>query len=276
MPKKNTPSIWKKHLYIPHKRTHKYLRGHSVVVSGEMHGATKLAAHATRRSGSGLTTILCRENQHLFFANEWPGTIIAPYDKDKRFVQHLLDERKNVFIMGCGAGNTPHLEGMITAVLEMGPSKAVVLDADALNLFKNKQEKLFSLTHHSCVLTPHLQEFTRLFPDLSDASESTLALAAAKRAGCTIVLKGAQTQIAAPDGRLVVNDKTTHWLATAGSGDVLAGIIGGLLAQGMPAFEAACCGVWVHSQAALDFGGAGLIAEDIIEHIPPILQKLTK
>jgi hydroxyethylthiazole kinase-like uncharacterized protein yjeF len=151
----------------------------------------------------------------------------------------------------------------------------LVIDADALTVLKNEPATLFALVEDSDVITPHPGEFERVFPGLLGSSATRIAAAreAANLAGCVVLLKGADTAVAAPDGRAVVNTYATPWLATAGSGDVLAGIIGGLLAGGMPAFEAACAGVWMHGDAGRRFG-PGLTAEDLPGQLPSVISGL--
>jgi hydroxyethylthiazole kinase-like uncharacterized protein yjeF len=153
--------------------------------------------------------------------------------------------------------------------------KPLVLDADALTGFADDPNALLSVTHGACVLTPHGGEFARLFPDIasSDASKLEKTRAAAKRAQCLVLFKGPDTVIASPDGRAAVNTNATPYLATAGSGDVLSGIIGGLLAQKMPAWEAACAGAWIHGEAGKAFG-PGLMADDLPDLLPPVLRAL--
>lgn len=270
----NTPDRWKSLLFRPDAQTHKYDRGHVVVLAGEMVGASRLAAYTARRIGAGLVTIACTEAQRLLFAGDLPGNIVSVYDTEHRFTAHLTDKRKNTFVLGPGDAATSDMRSLILNTLAMGSEKNVVLDARALTLFEGNVEELLDAVHENCVLTPHKGEFARIFPDLVDTSDALLALAAAKRAGCTIVLKGHTTTIASPEGVLVENLHTSAWLATAGSGDVLAGMIAGLMAQGMPAFQAAQAAVWLHGDAAQRSGGAGLIAEDIPDILPECLQDL--
>ena len=154
-----------------------------------------------------------------------------------------------------------------------GTGAALVIDADGLTVFEGWPADLFGLLDRDDVLTPHEGEFRRLFPDLMAHDRERAAAEAAIRAGAVVVLKGPHTVIAGPDGRIHVNDNGTPWLATAGSGDVLAGMIGGLLAQRMDSFDAACAAVWIHAEAATGFG-PGLIAEDLPDRLPAVLARL--
>jgi hydroxyethylthiazole kinase-like uncharacterized protein yjeF len=149
------------------------------------------------------------------------------------------------------------------------------VDADVLTSFKADPKMLFNALDANDVMTPHAGEFERVFPGLlkTSASKIQAARAAAAKAGCVVLLKGADTVIAHPDGRAVVNAHAAPWLATAGSGDVLAGLIGGLMAQGMETFQAACAGAWMHGDAAQRFG-PGLISEDLPERVPQVLSSL--
>lgn len=267
----NSPDLWKNDFPIPTAETHKYMRGHVVIVAGKMIGAARLASRAARRIGAGLATVLCEQNAYPILARDWPGTMVSSLGEGKRYTEHLVDERKNAFLLGPGGGLDSDLKSKILYTLEMGTKKAAVIDADGLNVFKADASKLLSVLHENCVITPHAGEFTRIFPDLEGGREK-MAMAAAKRAGCVVVLKGAETLIASPCGELVVNKHASPYLATGGTGDVLAGMIVGLMAQGVSAFKAAQMAVWLHGDAGLEVG-IGLIAEDIIDQIPVVLNK---
>jgi hydroxyethylthiazole kinase-like uncharacterized protein yjeF len=176
--------------------------------------------------------------------------------------------------LGPGLGIGGETRALVDAALKSGA--AVVLDADAITSFKDDPPHLFAQLHDRCVLTPHAGEFERLFPGLLDQTASKLEAArqAAARGGCTVLLKGGDTVIADAGGKAAINAHTAPWMATAGAGDVLTGMIAGLLAQGMTAFEAACCGAWMHGDAARRFG-PGLIAEDLPEMLPAVLAGLS-
>jgi NAD(P)H-hydrate epimerase len=199
--------------------------------------------------------------------------MIKPFEGAAGLTELLADKRLNAVVLGPGLGVGSKTHEMVVAALTSGAS--LVLDADALTSFKDDSEFLFRLLHDRCVLTPHAGEFERLFPGLLDQSSSKLeaAHAGAKRAGCVVLLKGADTVIAAPSGKAAINANAPPSLATAGAGDVLAGLVAGLMAQGMTAFDAATCATWLHGEAASRFG-PGLIAEDLPEMLPEVLKAL--
>lgn len=177
----------------------------------------------------------------------------------------------DAIVVGPAAGITDATRANVQAL--SGTGAALLVDADALTVFEGWPQDLFEILDRDDVLTPHEGEFRRLFPGLIDKGREPAARTAAEQAGCIVALKGPQTIIAAPDGRLAINDNGTPWLATAGTGDVLAGMIGGLMAQRMGSFEAARAAVWMHAETARSFG-PGLIAEDLPERLPMVLNTL--
>lgn len=245
---------------------HKYSRGHAVVVSGgPLHtGASRLAAEAALRSGAGLVTVSGSREALAVHAAQLSAVMLS--DADLSVL--LSDRRKNAVCIGPAAGVGVDTRDLVETVLMSGA--ATVLDADALSSFREEDERLFRLIElgggRPVVMTPHEGEFERIFKGLDTRIDSKLerARAAAVRSGAVVVLKGADTVIAAPDGRARVNVNAPPSLATAGSGDVLAGIATAMLAQGMPGFEAACAAVWRHGAAAGRHGPRGLTAETLL------------
>ena len=265
----NAPGLWQAHLPQPSQADHKYSRGHALVVGGDgaHSGAARLAARAALRVGAGLVTVHAPEAALPVYAAQLTAVMVASAaDLDAA----LADERRNALLIGPGCGVGPATRAQ--ALRALGAGKRCVLDADALTAFRNEPGALFDTLTSDSVLTPHEGEFERLFTHEGD--KLSRARAAAAECGAVVVLKGADTVIAAPDGRAAINANAPPTLATAGSGDVLAGLILGLLAQGMPAFEAAAAGVWLHGAAASAFG-PGLIAEDLTETLPSVLRTLT-
>ncbi len=268
----NRPGLWR----LPElaSAAHKYTRGHLLVVGGEMTGAARLATRAARRAGVGLATVVCPPGAYALFASDAPGAIVltdASEAGEGVFRAALADPRRNAVLIGPGHGDAPRLRGRVAEIL--AAERAAVLDADALTAFAERPDELFRLISGPAVLTPHAGEFARLFPDLAALDHLGAARAAAARSGAVVLLKGSDTVIAAPDGAALINDNAPPTLATAGAGDVLAGIIAGLLAQGMPPLAAAAAAVWMHGDAARRFG-PGLIAEDIPEMLPAVLRGL--
>jgi len=269
----NSPALWQ--FPWPRLEGHKYSRGHCVVVSGPAHatGAARLAARAALRVGAGLVSVASPPDAVAVNAAHLTAIMIKVFEGAVKLGALLSDKRLNAVALGPGLGVGKDTRDLVTTVLKSGA--ATVLDADAITSFQDEPQTLFSLLDDRCVLTPHEGEFERLFPGLLDRSASKLeaARAAAARALAVVVLKGADTVIAAPSGKAVINANAPAFLATAGAGDVLAGLIAGLLAQGMTAFDAACAGTWLHGAAAGLFG-PGLIAEDLPEMLPRVLGQL--
>jgi hydroxyethylthiazole kinase-like uncharacterized protein yjeF len=266
----NHPACWLGDFPRAETAGHKYSRGHALVVGGaQMTGAARLAARAAARAGAGLVTVAAPEPAFPVYAASLTGVIVTPLAAMADLHALLADKRRNAALIGPGAGTTSETRDKALKILAAG--KSTVLDADALTVFADRPANLFDAIERPVVLTPHEGEFARLF----DAAGSKLdrARRAATASGAVIVLKGADTVIAAPDGRATINENAPPTLATAGSGDVLAGLVLGLLAQGMPAFEAASAAVWLHGAAAHAFG-AGLVAEDLIETLPAVLAGL--
>jgi hydroxyethylthiazole kinase-like uncharacterized protein yjeF len=269
----NTPDLWLSRFPWPTAASHKHARGRLVVISGEpwSTGAARLAARAGLRVGAGLVTLLSPPEALSVNAAHLEAVMLRPFETDTELEQLAADV--DAAIIGPAAGVTDSTLMNVLALARTGA--ALVLDADAITVFRDDPEELFSVLDVDDVLTPHPGEFERLFPGLLAGSADRIEAArrAARQADAIILLKGADTVIAAPDGRTAVNTNGSPWLATAGSGDVLTGFIGGLIAQGMESFEAACAAAWAHAEAA-DLHGPGLIAEDLPGLAPAVLRRL--
>lgn len=295
----NSMALWRRLWPAPSLEGHKYSRGHALVVSGGpwSTGAARLAARGTLRSGAGLVTLASPRAALPVNASHLTAVMLAPCDDAGELAAILADRRFNAVALGPGLGVGAATRALVEAALAAPNRQAIVLDADALTSFETAPEGLKSAISASgkpVILTPHEGEFTRLFnpqrpylesipqpaESISEAPESvpatdklTRAGRAAALTGAIVLLKGPDTVVAAPDGRASILADSTPWLATAGSGDVLAGIIAGLAAQGMPAFEAASAGAWMHAQAGLA-AGPGLISEDLPETLRGVVARL--
>jgi hydroxyethylthiazole kinase-like uncharacterized protein yjeF len=254
--------------------SHKYHRGHAVIVSGPRFntGASRLAAQAALKIGAGLVTIAGHEDELLIHAAHTTAIMLAQTDNALALGMLLNDRRKNAVCIGPAAGVGSATAANARAVLASGA--VAVLDADALSSFAQNPDELFAAIadrpDRPVIITPHEGEFASLFKDLSNVPQAKheRAITAANRSGAVVILKGADTVIASPDGRAAINSNAPPSLATAGSGDVLAGLATGLLAQGMPAFEAACAAVWLHGDAANRHGARPLTAETLLDFVP--------
>jgi hydroxyethylthiazole kinase-like uncharacterized protein yjeF len=281
----NVPAVWRAAFPDLRPDSNKYSRGAALVLSGGAShtGAARLAARAALRVGAGLVTLASPLDAVAVNAAHSTAVMVAPFDGAAGFAELLDDVRRNAIVIGPGAGLGPATRELAaTALARKGGEipRSFVLDADALTSFAGEAARLAALTgagRVDTVITPHDGEFARLFKANAEIAEAPSKLAraraAAKFLGAVVVSKGADTVVAEPGGRATIGVDLPPTLATAGSGDVLAGFIGGLLAQGMPAFEAASCGAWLHGAAARAFG-PGLIAEDLTETLPQVLQGL--
>lgn len=277
----NTPTLWGEEFPIPKISAHKYARGHAVVVSGLMSrtGAARLAARGALRAGAGLVTLASPREALSVNAVASLAVMIHAVDGAVELEGLLSDRRFNALAIGPGGGVGTAMRELVAAALK--GTCAVVLDADALTSFAEDPSALWSWIAARgeapvTVLTPHQGEFARLFAAEAfrrAPSKLHAARMAAQTSQAVVVLKGADTVIATPDGRAAISDNAPPWLATAGSGDVLTGFVTGLLAQGMPGFEAACAAVWLHGEAAVTIG-PGLISEDLSEALPQVYARL--
>jgi hydroxyethylthiazole kinase-like uncharacterized protein yjeF len=266
----NDPAVWRADLPRAKAAGNKYSRGHALLCGGyPMTGAARMAARAAARIGAGLTTIAVPDIAFPVYASALTSIMVQPLRQSGDLARLVSDLRYTAFLIGPGAGANDATRG--TALELLGTGRPVLLDADAISVFASRATALAQAIRGPCVMTPHDGEFARVFDPHGD--KLVRARAAARQSGAVIVLKGADTVVAAPDGRAIVNTNAPASLATAGSGDVLGGLILGLLAQGMDAFLAAAAGVWVHGAAAACFG-PGLLAEDLPDLVPSVLRQL--
>ncbi len=265
---RNGPALWT--LPRPALADHKYARGHAVILGGaHMTGAARLAARAALRGGAGLVTIAAPSEAFAIYAAGEPGVLVERRDGAEQFEAAIADPRRNAVLIGPGAGVGMGTRGAAIAALRA--KKNVVLDADAVTSFADDPGALFARIASPCLLTPHEGEFSRLFDVSGDKVARTRAAAA--QSGATVLLKGADTVVAAPDGHAVINANAPAALATAGAGDVLAGFALALMAQGMDAFEAGAAAAWLHGEVGT-VAGPGLIAEDLPEALPEVYRHL--
>jgi hydroxyethylthiazole kinase-like uncharacterized protein yjeF len=277
----NIPRFWHNSFPVPEIDGHKYARGHAVIVSGDLAatGAARMAARGALRVGAGLVTVASPRDALAVNAAALTAVMVRPIDTAIEFAELWNDKRLNTCVIGPGAGVGGRTRDFVVTALSA--KRNLVLDADALTSFADAPDHLFEAIKAShdpqVVLTPHEGEFPRLFSDISNKHPGRSKLervrAAAERSGTVVLLKGPDTVVASPDGRATIASNAPPWLATAGAGDVLAGMIAGMLAQGAAAFEAASIAVWMHGEAARE-AGPGLIAEDLPEVMPAVFRHL--
>jgi NAD(P)H-hydrate epimerase len=266
----NGPDLWLGGYPWPQPESYKYKRGEVLILGGEaITGASRMTAMAASRAGAGMVTLAAPSRVWSIYATSLIDAIVDSFDGLEEFEVLLADRRRNVIAIGPGAGVGASTRQFVLAAL--ATRRAAVLDADALTSFAEAPEDLFRAIAGPCVLTPHAGEFKRLFHFEGDKLQRTRN--AAKQSNAVVVLKGPDTVIAAPDGRAIINSNAPAQLATGGSGDVLTGFVAALLAQGMPPFDAAAAAVWLHGAAATEYG-LGLVAEDLPNALPRVLQKL--
>jgi ADP-dependent NAD(P)H-hydrate dehydratase / NAD(P)H-hydrate epimerase len=277
----NVPRFWRQSFPVPRVDGHKYARGHVITVSGDIAatGAARMSARGALRAGAGLATLASPRDALTVNAAALTAVMIRAIDTVVEFAELLTDRRLNACVIGPGAGISERTRDFVLTALTA--KRSLVLDADALTSFADAPDHLFDAIKASddpqVVLTPHEGEFPRLFSDISNKhplrSKLERVRAAAERSGAVVLLKGADTVVVSPEGRATIAANAPPWLATAGAGDVLSGMIAGLLAQSVPAFEAASIGVWMHGGAARE-AGPGLIAEDLPEVLPAVFRHL--
>jgi len=279
----NAPAVWRAELPHVGAASHKYARGAVLVLSGSGHhtGAARLAARAALRSGAGIVSVASAPDAVAVNAAHLTAVMVAPFANAREFEALLADGRRRAILLGPGAGVGATLRKLVAAALtKPAKDRTIVLDADALTSFAGDAARLGRLIKrggHQAVMTPHEGEFAKLFEGVPDVrledDKLSRARAAARLMGAVVLVKGADTVVAAPDGRASIGWDLPPWLATAGSGDVVAGLVAGLAAQDMPAFEAASAAVWLHGACGRAVG-PGLIAEDLPEALPGVLRAL--
>ena len=270
---KNTPQLWQDLFPWPQDHMHKYHRGSVIIFGGgsASTGAACLAATAALRIGAGLVSIACPASALPIYASKLNAVMTKPFKHTEEALSFIEDPRNTAFCIGPGNGVTPQTKELTLAILKS--QQSCVIDADALTVFHENANALCDAIQAPTILTPHEGEFTRLFSLDDDRTASVIQ--AAKQSNAVVILKGHNTIIASPDGEVVVNSNAPATLATAGSGDVLAGIATGLLANQVAPFHAACMATWIHGECANLFG-PGLIAEDLLDSIPKLLQSLKR
>ena len=277
----NTPENWIKKYPLPQEGDHKYKRGHAVIFGApSLTGATRLCASSCARF-AGLTSVVAPEETGGIYRTAFPAHIMVRDSAGKKIESHFIDERVSAVIAGCGGGfDHDFFRNIAYRAWEQKHLKGLILDADAFKAWNGDLIEDFSAFEKlPTIVTPHEGEFNYVFgksarhKDVLSGSRIEQAQKAAELLSAIVVLKGPETIIAQKNREPVINKNAPPYLATAGSGDVLAGMIGGLVAQGMVPFDAACAAVWIHGEAA-NILGVGLVASDLPEIFPKVFQEV--
>lgn len=255
-------------LLRPENNAHKYSRGHAVIISGAVlsTGASRLSAQAALAVGAGLVSIIGEDDA----LREHAAHVTAIMLKSRDAMFSNIDDRVRAIAIGPAAGIGAETRDAVLHLLSL--RIPIVLDADALTSFADRNSDLMAGLHNQVVLTPHIGEFSSVFPDIILDNHIQAAMKASCNSNAVVLLKGFETIIAAPDGRLAINRHASPWLATAGSGDILTGLICGLMAQGTAAFDAACIAAWLHGDIGVHYG-PGLTGDNMIGQIPLVLRR---
>lgn len=276
----NNMNLWINSYPYYNENINKFTKGHAAVFSGSLAqaGASRLSATAALRSGAGAVTLISPNESMQAHAAQITSLMLHETRNENDAIEFIKRRKINTAVIGPGYGSLEMAKQHVLALLKNDVLQSLIIDADAITAFHDAPSQLFkaiAASKTAVILTPHEGEFKRIFPVIAsrDISKLEKAVSAASLSNALIVYKGPDTIIADNKGRAVINANGTSLLATAGSGDVLAGIIAGLVAQGMPVFEAASAAVWMHAEAARQFG-AGLIAEDIPQQLPAIITKI--
>ena len=271
---KNSPSLWRNKVPKRNWKKHKYNFGHAAIISGEMTGATRLSSVACLKSGSGMVTIVTPEKFSDVFRLSNPSVMVKSYKKFQDADDFLKDKRINALCFGSGSFPNALTIDNVLRILKL--KKPTVLDAGALTCFESNPKKLFSAIHKEVILTPHFGEFKKLFPDLINLPKIEAIKKAAQLSGCVIVLKGPDTLISNQVNDIIISSEPdAPWLATAGTGDVLVGLITSMLAQNIDCIHAAAAAVWIHSYTASKIG-PGLISSDLVDNLTNTIKFLHK
>ena len=270
----NSPHKWLQNFPFKKKDSHKYSRGQLIVVGGkkEMLGATLLSAEAALRTGVGSVKIICDKQTLPIYSLKFPSLLKKEINNFKEFKNFVLKNKKSTFLIGPGAGSNNTTKKKTIFLLKK--INNVILDADAITSFKHDQKTIYKLLDKNKIITPHVKEFKTIFSKFNYIKKNELKIInASKLIDCTIVLKGSTTYISNRK-KIIANSNSTKELAVIGSGDVLSGIISSLVGKNkLNCFDASCAGVWLHSEIGKK-SGIGLIAEDLLKELKPVLKKL--